>query len=121
MHELAICQSLLGEVERTAAAHGCREVTAVVVAIGPLSGVEPDALSRAFAVARGATVADRAALRIEAVPVVVWCAACGLETQTPPNALLCGRCGAWRIELRTGDELLLKQVELAFGERHDVH
>ncbi len=121
MHELAICQSLLREVERTAAAHGGREVTAVVVSIGPLSGVEPGALSRAFSVACGATVAGRAALRIETVPVVVWCAACRRETRTAPNALICGHCGAWRIELVSGDELLLKQVELTIEESDDVH
>jgi Zn finger protein HypA/HybF involved in hydrogenase expression len=30
-----------------------------------------------------------------------------------PNALLCGKCSAWRVELKSGDELMLKRVELA--------
>lgn len=113
MHELAICQSLLGEVERVAAQHGARTVTEVVVAVGPLAGVEPQLLERAFTIARAGTVADRAALEIETAPVVVWCKTCGTETAVAANALLCGGCGAWQVQLRSGDELLLKRVELA--------
>ena len=40
MHELSICQGLIREVERVAAAARARDVVAIVVAIGPLSGVE---------------------------------------------------------------------------------
>lgn len=113
MHELSICGSLLREVERAARAHGSREVTAIVVAIGPLSGVEAQLLARAFSVARIGTVAARAALKVETAPVVVWCAHCRIETAVAANALLCGRCGTWQVELKSGDELLLKRVELS--------
>jgi hydrogenase nickel incorporation protein HypA/HybF len=112
MHELAICQSLLREVERTALANGSTEVSAIVVAIGPLSGVEAPLLARAFTVARGGSVAARATLEIRPMPIVVWCKNCAIETRVAANALLCGRCGAWQVDLRSGDELLLMRVEL---------
>lgn len=113
MHELAICDSLLREVERAARAHGSSEVTAIVVAIGPLSGVEAPLLARAFGVARIGTMAARATLEVQTAPVVVWCAHCRTETAVAANALLCGRCRTWQVELRSGDELLLKRVELS--------
>lgn len=113
MHELAICQSLLSEVGRVAELHGAREVTEVVVAVGPLSGVEPHLLERAFSVARAGTVADHAALEIEMAPVVVWCKVCEIETPVTANALLCGGCGTWQVQLKSGSELLLMRVELA--------
>jgi hydrogenase nickel incorporation protein HypA/HybF len=113
MHELAVCQSLLREIERVAAAHSATEVTGVVVAIGPLSGVEAPLLKRAFTVARTGTVARNAALDVEEMPVVVWCESCGIETAVAANALLCGKCGGWQVKLKSGDELLLKQVGLA--------
>ncbi len=112
MHELAVCQSLLREVARAAAANGAGEVTRVVVAIGSLSGVEGPLLARAFEVARCGTIASGAALEIEAVPVRVRCKICAAETETPVNALLCGRCGAWQVDVLSGEELLLTRVEL---------
>ncbi len=112
MHELSVCQSLLREVERAAAANGSRDVTRIVVAIGPLAGVDGALLARAFDVARGGTIAAHAALDIEAVPVRVRCRICAAETQTPANRLLCGRCASWQVDLRSGAELLLKRVEM---------
>ncbi len=113
MHELAVCQSLLREIERVAAAHGATEVTGVLVAVGPLSGVEAPLLKRAFTVARAGTIAQNAELDVEEMPVRVWCESCGVETAVAANALLCGECGGWRVKLKSGDELLLKRVELA--------
>jgi hydrogenase nickel incorporation protein HypA/HybF len=113
VHELAICQSLLSEVERGVAPYGAREVIEIVVAFGSLSGIEPQLLERAFTVARCGTIADRARLRIELIPVVVRCRACATETTVAANALLCGKCGTWRVELKSGDEILLKRIELS--------
>ena len=112
MHELSICQSLLRQAERVAAEHGSSEVTGIVVAVGPLSGVEGSLLARAFEVARAGTIAEGAELAIETMPVVVFCEACGIDTVVKPNALLCRGCGTWRVRLRSGDELLLKSLEL---------
>jgi hydrogenase nickel incorporation protein HypA/HybF len=113
MHELAVCRSLLSEVERVASAHGATVVTGLSVVVGPLSGVEAPLLSRAFAVARIGTMAEAAELRFESSPVVVWCAACEIESVVKPNALSCQNCGGWRVSVKSGDELLLKRVELA--------
>jgi hydrogenase nickel incorporation protein HypA/HybF len=113
MHELAICQSLLKEVERVASAHRAVGVSRIAVAVGPLSGIEAPLLDRAFGIARIGTLADQAELEIEKMPITVWCAACESETRpASANILLCAQCGTWRVEVRSGDELILKQVEL---------
>jgi len=112
MHELAICRSLIGAVERAAAAQGGGEVTAITVAVGPLSNVEPSQLARAFALAQAGTIASKAQLHVEVTPVLVWCEACQLESPASVNRLLCGHCGGWRVELRSGGELLLRQIEM---------
>jgi hydrogenase nickel incorporation protein HypA/HybF len=113
MHELSICRSLLAEVERAAAANNAVDVNEIVVAVGRLSGVEPPLLARAFEVARMGTIAEHALLKIETLPVIVWCKACGVETSAAANALLCGQCGTWQVDLKSGTELLLKRVELS--------
>ena len=113
MHELSICQSLLSEVERAAAANDATEVNRIVLAVGPLSGVEAPLLARAFEIARMGTIAENAVLEVQKTPAVVWCKACALETQVAANALLCGSCGTWQVELRSGAELLLTRMELS--------
>ena len=113
MHELAISQSLVSEAARVAAEHGAERVTGLVVVIGALSGVEAPLLERAFSIAKLGSVAEHAVLQIEEAPVVVWCPECERESPVRPNALLCAECGGWRVTLRSGDELLLKRVEMA--------
>ena len=64
MHEMSICQALMDQVERIATEQGAKQVDSIVLSIGPLSGVEPDLLSRAFEIARLQTVAENALLEI---------------------------------------------------------
>jgi hydrogenase nickel incorporation protein HypA/HybF len=113
MHELAVCQALLTQVERAAREARALAVRRVVVRIGPLSGVEPQLLARAFEVARAGGVAAAAELSLEPAPVRIRCRECGTEHEVPPNRLLCGACGSWRTELRAGDELVLQRLEFA--------
>jgi len=112
MHELAVCQGLIGEVERVAVAHGAGAVESVTVQIGPLSGVAPELLRSAYLIARAGTVAAEADLFIEETTVRVCCTRCGLEGEVTPNRLLCPTCGDWRVRVVAGEELMLKSVGL---------
>ena len=110
MHELAVCQALLTEVRRAVAADA-GPVTRIVVRVGPLAGVEPRLLARAFEFARAGGIAAEAELVVESGPVRIECLECRAQADTPPNRLTCPRCGALRTRLVSGDELLLQRVE----------
>lgn len=112
MHELAICQSLMNQVESLAFEHRAQCVTSIVVAIGPLSGVEAQLLKKAYPLAKAGTVAQQAELIIENLPIRVKCSICKTESEALPNKLVCNKCGDWRTTLVSGDELLLMSVEL---------
>lgn len=45
------------------------------------------------------------------MPVRVHCPACGATSGARPNRLLCAACGAWRVKLVSGDEMLLTGFE----------
>ena len=111
MHELAVCQALIAELDAHAEAHEPARIASVTVQIGPLSGVVPDLLKRAYELAREGTVAAEAALIVEDMSVRVYCSICDLETVAMPNNLVCGRCGNWCTRLRSGDELVLRAIE----------
>lgn len=87
-------------------------VRKVVVRVGPLSGVEPALLARAYPIAAANTAADGSELVIEIADVMVGCRACGATTPASVNRLLCGACGDWHTDLVSGNELLLLRVEL---------
>jgi len=112
MHELAICQGLIREVQEVARAHHAQQVACITVRIGPLSGVEPQLLQSAFPLASAGTAASGARLLIESTGVKVRCPSCARESEVPSTHLLCAHCGEWRVELLSGAELLLTRVEL---------
>ena len=112
MHELSICQSLMNQVESIALEHKARSVTSVVIAMGPLSGVEAQLLKNAYPIASAGTVAEHAELIVKTLPIRVKCNQCGSESDATPNKLICKQCGDWRTTLVSGDELILMSVEL---------
>lgn len=123
MHELAICQSLLAQVETIALTHGRpprtpggipepARVETIQVSVGPLSGVEPKLLAQAFTIARAGTIAAEAELVLEVPPIRVHCNACGAESDATPTKLVCAGCGEWRTRVIAGDELVLTSVAL---------
>ena len=111
MHELAICQALVAQVEGIAAARQA-QARQVRIGVGPFSGVEPELLGSAYPLACSGTRAEGSQLVIDRIEPRVRCRTCGAESTAAPNRLLCGSCGDWRTDLLCGDELLLLTVEL---------
>jgi hydrogenase nickel incorporation protein HypA/HybF len=111
MHELAVCQALIDQVDAIATEHHAQQVMEIFVEIGPLSGVEPPLLEQAFDIASAGTIADGAKLVIRSMPVRVSCRQCGAITDAMPSRLVCGVCGDWRTQLVSGDEMLLASLE----------
>ena len=111
MHELSVCQALLDQAAQVARQHRADEVACITVRVGPLSGVDPAQLRRAFEAMRlGPSAA--ADLVIETAEVVVSCLVCASESTARVNRLVCAACGGFRIRVIAGDELQLRRVEL---------
>ena len=112
MHELAICQSLIDQVEVIALERNAQSVIAIIIGVGTLSGVESQLLKNAYPIASAGTIAEDAELFIEHLPIKVKCTQCGSESDALPNKLICKQCGDWRTTLISGDEMMLMSVEL---------
>ncbi len=120
MHELSVCEALLAQVRATANANQAGGVGRVTVRLGPLSGVEPELLTQAFSIARNGPLTTEASLHIEPQPIRIHCRDCGNENEATANRLLCRACGSFRVNLISGDELLLARVELHGVNRHPI-
>jgi hydrogenase nickel incorporation protein HypA/HybF len=88
-------------------------VEVIFLSVGPLSGIEPSLLKRAFEIARMGTIAEAAELDIQSVPIIVECSECGASSEVRLYHLVCGSCGNWRVRVTQGEELLLLSLELS--------
>ncbi len=113
MHEVGLIQNAVAMALETVRSRGAGRVHAIRLRIGAMSGVVPEALQFAFDLACRGTPAEGAALEIEAVPAVCWCAACAAEFACDDFLGECPRCHAVSAELRRGTEMELAAVEVS--------
>ena len=118
MHELSVCHALLTQVADIARAQAAEAVECITIEVGPLSGTEPTLLLNAFLVMRSGSAAT-ATLVIERGPVKISCLRCGVNSETPPNRLICTHCGGWRTRVIAGYTLCLKRIEMRMPEPTD--
>jgi hydrogenase nickel incorporation protein HypA/HybF len=112
VHELSLCDDLLGQVVAIAAQNNAQSVESITVQIGALSGVEPILLESAFALIKAGTVAEQAQLIMQTSPVTILCRKCGAKSEVTANRLLCNACQSHETILLSGDELILASVAL---------
>jgi hydrogenase nickel incorporation protein HypA/HybF len=112
VHELSVCQALLGQLAEIAKRHGASAVDRITIEVGPLCGIEPELLARAFAILREGGCAAQALLSIESTTVSISCLGCGARSPAEPNRLVCAVCGGFRTRIIAGDELRLRRLEL---------
>jgi hydrogenase nickel incorporation protein HypA/HybF len=108
MHELGITQEILDIV-----AEQCRgaKVRRVVLEIGKLSAVLPDAVRFCFDLCSEGTAAEGAELEIIETPGRARCRACGAEVLLEKPFGRCG-CGGSDLEWLAGEELKIKALEV---------
>ena len=110
MHELSLCEAIAGAVNRHA---GGRPVTRVLVRIGHLRQVVPDALTFSWQMICTGTDLEGSLLEVESVPATVACRACGAETTLDMPIVACGQCFSRDVELLSGEEFAVVSLELA--------
>lgn len=110
VHELAVCEAIAGAVARHA---GDRQVTKVLVQIGHLRQVVPDALTFSWEMMTQGTDLSGSVLEIDSVPATVRCSACGAESTLESPMVACSSCQSFDVELLTGEEFAVVSLEMA--------
>lgn len=112
MHEMSLCESLLGVIEDSARQEGFTKVTRVRLEVGRFAGVELPAMRFGFEVVARGTLAEGATLDFVDVPGSAWCFDCGqtvvLENRLDP----CPICAGVRLQPSGGTEIRLKDMEV---------
>jgi hydrogenase nickel incorporation protein HypA/HybF len=113
MHEVGLMQQALEIAEEQLRQQGGGRIHRLAFRVGPLSGVEPDALRFAFDVVAQGTCAEGAQIDIEEIPLRCWCSACEREFEPAGFAFLCPSCEGVSDEVRSGREFELFSLEIS--------
>jgi hydrogenase nickel incorporation protein HypA/HybF len=108
MHEMALTQDLVGLIAENCAG---RRVTRVVLEVGKLAAVVPDAFRFCFELCAEGTPAEGAALEIIELPGRGMCRDCEHECELNSPFERCP-CGSIALEFLSGEQLNLKEVEV---------
>jgi hydrogenase nickel incorporation protein HypA/HybF len=109
MHEMSITQGIIDICEQHAAG---RRVLSIVVEIGELSSVVPDAVEFCFEACSQGTLLEGARINIIRIPGSGQCLDC--RGDTPLTALFgaCQRCGGYRVKIVSGEEMRVREIEV---------
>ncbi len=108
MHELGITQNIVAIVSEHAKDSKVRRV---LLEIGKLSAIMPDAIKFCFDVCSQDTVLAGAKLEILEIPGLGKCRQCGAEIPLEQSFAKC-KCGSMQIDLIAGEELKIKEIEI---------
>jgi hydrogenase nickel incorporation protein HypA/HybF len=109
MHELGLTQSIVEIVGDHA---NGRKVKRVTLEVGKFAGVMSEAVHFCFDLATKGTALDSASLEIREIEARARCVVCGNEFVQKTLYMACS-CGAHDFERISGEELLVKEYELA--------
>lgn len=114
MHEMSIAQNLL-EIIRDQLFQlelDTARVKVVRMKIGEMAGVVPESLRFCFEVASEGTPAQGAQLTIEEIPIKCRCRQCESDFGVESYAFICSKCGSPDVDLLSGNELQVVELEL---------
>lgn len=112
MHEMSICEGILQILETESANKNFKQVKKVALEIGPLSGVELEALKFSFDVVMKGSLAEGSELIIIDMPATAWCMQCADTVTIEQRYDDCPKCGSAQLQVTGGEELSIKELEV---------
>lgn len=105
MHEMSLAENVLQIIEESARAQHFQQVRTVVLEVGKLAAVEPEAMRFCFDVVMRGTLAESAQLQIVETPGLGVCSACGKEVEMQEQYGLCPNCASPRLGITAGNQI----------------
>jgi hydrogenase nickel incorporation protein HypA/HybF len=112
MHEMAISESIVGILKDESRRQRYARVRRVRLEIGPLAGIETEALRFSFDVVAKGTLAEDAVLEIIPTQAEAWCLPCARTVPIRQRYDACPDCGGHQLQVTAGDEMRIKDLEV---------
>jgi hydrogenase nickel incorporation protein HypA/HybF len=113
MHEMSLAEGIRSIVEDQARTHAFDRVSRLRLEIGRFAGVEKDALAFAFDVVMRGSPAEGAVLEMIDLPGSALCYDCLKTVELTDRLDPCPLCGGGRLLPQGGDEMRIKDMEVA--------
>jgi len=112
MHELSIAQSIIEIVEDNIKNQTDPKVKSVFMKVGKMSNVVVDSLIFGFDTLISGTELEGAKLVVEEIPSRIKCRNCDKESELINYNFICGNCNGRSVEMISGNELTVTEIEL---------
>jgi hydrogenase nickel incorporation protein HypA/HybF len=115
MHELPVTESILNIVLRHAPAGSVNRIVRIFLEIGELSELEDEWIQRYFDYLSKGTIAEKAELVIQRIPIMFQCDKCANAFEIQREALQdiqCPECGNTGCKLVSGKGYYVKNMEV---------
>ena len=112
MHELGVVFRIIKDLKDVAAENGLQKIESVTLSLGEVSSVIPYYLKDCWEWASEKDeLVKGAKLRIETIPAITHCEACGHDYSTVESGKICPECGSKDTYLLQGNEFVIKEIE----------
>lgn len=111
MHELTLMEEVRRLLEVVAQEQGLFRIHRVVLDIGELAGVEPEAMTFCFDAVMADSLAEGAELEIRRSPGQAWCEICQAEVRITNRVQSCPQCSGVKLRILKGDRVQLLALE----------
>ncbi|MFM6609610.1 MAG: hydrogenase maturation nickel metallochaperone HypA [Dolichospermum sp.] len=108
MHELGITQNIIAIVTENAQG---KKVQKVLLEVGKLSAIMPDAIKFCFDICSQDTIVEGAILEILEIPGMAECRQCRTIFPIDKPFGIC-QCGSVQLEIITVEELKIKEIDV---------
>jgi hydrogenase nickel incorporation protein HypA/HybF len=115
MHELPVTESILKIVLQHAPADGVSKIVRIFLEVGELSDLEDEWIQHYFDYLSKGTIAEKAELVIQRIPITFQCDACANTFEIKREALQdlqCPECGGTECKLVSGKGYYVKNMEV---------
>ena len=122
MHELSVIYPIIQMVERIAKENGVEQITAVRLLVGELHDMDEKWMNHYYKRFTSGTTLEGSELQLHRVPMRFRCKSCSAE-QTYTHFsfagvdLKCETCGCLEMEMLSGRELEIEEVEFVDPEK----
>ena len=112
MHEMSLAESMLQLVEETAHREQAKCVKTILIEIGQLACVEPEALKFCFEAVSRRTMAEGSRLEIVSVAGTAHCPRCQCVVPLETLYDACPLCGLQPLPPLSGTEMRVREIEI---------
>ena len=117
MHELAVSEDILKIALEEAENNHASRVSDIFLTIGRLSSIIDDSVQFYWDHISIDTLCEGANLHFNRPPAVFKCNKCGQEFEIMEDLLPCPVCKSFDLEILTGDEMQVDQIEIIAEEK----